>query len=120
MDGELTNEEVAAAIGFEKGEMVRRYRGGLAMPRKDKLAKLADLMGLSPAQLQFPDERKEQTLAGMLGDAVDVSPDEQNLLKAYRKMSGTARKALRAHAVRLLEQHGAKDADNPFGKAGTN
>jgi transcriptional regulator with XRE-family HTH domain len=116
----MSNEELGRALGYENGEMVRRYRGGLAMPRSDKLKKLANLMNVDVSLLLYGEKSHERTLVGMMGEAgLDLTADEQHLIKAYRKLPIVARKAVRAHAVRLLEEHGLKDADNPFGKAGT-
>lgn len=90
------------------------------MPRHDKLKKLADLMHVDASELIYGEKARERGLIGMLGEnALELTPDEQHLIKAYRKLPIVARKAVRAHAVRLLEEHGIKAADNPFGKAGT-
>jgi len=115
--GALTNSDVGALIGYKDGEMVRRYRTGTVMPRMDKLAKLAKQIGMKPVDLLFPDEARERKLAGMLNEhGLELSADELHLIAAYRQMPVHARKALRANAVSLLEEHGAAGKQNPWGK----
>lgn len=90
------------------------------MPRFNKLKKLADLMNMDATALMTGQPKRERTLVGMLGEhALELTADEQHLVKAYRKLPLVAKKAVRAHAVRLLEELGNKDSDNPFGKANT-
>lgn len=113
--GEVSNAELAAQIGDKNGEMIARYRRGETMPRPDKLQRLADAMGMTPAELRG--EGSPQVLSSMLSDADGtLTEDELRLLRAYRRMKPVGQKAIRMHAGRLLEQQGLPDKDNPFGK----
>lgn len=118
-NGKVTNAELAKQIGDKNGELIARYRRGEMMPRPDKLKRLADAMGMTPAELRG--EGSPQVLASML-DASDInlSEDEHRLLKAYRKMKPVGQKSIRMHAGRLLEQQGVADRDNPFGRGKPN
>lgn len=109
----LTWAEQAKMIGCTQ-EMLRRYRGGFDMPRDKNMKKLADLIGVSPAELRYG---KMPSVPGVIAmKAIDLSPDEQKLLQVYRDMTPEARKALRARASQLLESFGAPSASNPWGK----
>lgn len=116
-DLELSDPEVAKAIGVTR-EMVRRYRCGMALPRKTKMEKLAALLGLPPAELQYPGRKTDPRVSGP--DAtipmVAVTPEERALLEAHRQLPEFAQKALRARAVQLLQEFGKASTANPFGK----
>jgi transcriptional regulator with XRE-family HTH domain len=110
----LKNDEIAKAIGLTKGEMVRRYREGWDMPRKDKMKRLAALLGTTPAQLQWGGAPTVPGVANV--PILGVSPEEQMLIESYRRMSPAARKMLRARAAELLEEFSPPSQSNPFGK----
>jgi transcriptional regulator with XRE-family HTH domain len=96
-------------------EMVRRYREGIAMPRVEKLDRLAKLLGMTPAELQYG-QVKDTAHPGVVPRQVTASPDEQRLLELYRQMPDYARKALMARAVELLEHFAPKTSANPYGR----
>ena len=110
-----TDEEVSGMIGVTR-EMVRRYRGGITLPRPKPMKKLAELLGINEAALygtaaSTPTLKPDSTIP-MMG----VTADEQRLVDAYRQMPGPARKALQARAVESLEGFGKATPHNPFGK----
>lgn len=98
-------------------EMARRYREGLAMPKPDKLAKLARLLGMSPAELLFGPSAGSKD--GVMAMIAELSVEEQALIDTYRQLPEFGKKALRARAAELLEHFGAPSKKNPFGKGGT-
>lgn len=116
----ITNAELARELTHKTGEKVRRYRLGLSMPRnKLDMQKLADLIGITPAELRG--EQSPQVLQSMIdSDVVASTEDEHRLLKAYRKMQPIGQKSIRAHAAKLLERQGIADKDNPYGQGRLN
>lgn len=110
----LNNEDVAAAIGKDKGEMVRRYREGKALPRDENVVrKMATLFSMTPGELHYGDPK----VPGVITVPVaNVSPDEQILLEAYRNLPKGAKKVLRVRATELLEELAPPSASNPNGK----
>lgn len=114
--GMTNNAEVGRVIGDKNGEMVRRYKEGIAMPRPARLKRLAVLVGLSPAELQHPGATNGRVTPGLLDGALaELSVDEQQLVEAYRQLPDIARKALRARAVELQEAFARRSTKNPFG-----
>jgi len=89
------------------------------MPRGKKLEKLAALIGISPAELQYGKVERSRVPGVNSLPAIDLTPDEQVLLAAYRQLPEYGKEALRVHATRLLEEFAPRSAVNPFGKAGT-
>jgi hypothetical protein len=110
---QLKNEEVGIALGMKKGEMVRRYRAGLAMPKGKKMELLAMLLGTTPAELQWGTPKTPGVKTVPL---VEVSPDEQVFIETYRQLPEVARKVLRARAAELLESFAPRSKSNPYGK----
>lgn len=110
----LSISDVAAALRVTY-EMARRYHEGQAMPRPDKIRKLASLLGLSPGQLLYGVPPEAAGLAPM----PTLAPEEAQLLDTYRALPDYGKKALRARAAELLEHFGKPSASNPFGKGGT-
>ena len=97
-------------------EMARRYKEGLAMPKPNKLAKLARLLGMSESELLFG---KAAASAGMMAMLAELTPEEQAIIDTYRQLPEFGKKALRARSAELLEHFGAASKKNPFGKGGT-
>jgi hypothetical protein len=111
----LNNEDVAAVIGKPKGEMVRRYREGKAIPNRDEtiMRKMATLFSMTPGELHYGDPK----VPGVVTLPVaNVSPDEQILLEAYRNLPKGAKKVLRVRATELLEELAPASPANPNGK----
>ena len=111
---QLSVPEVAKVMGVSP-EMGRRYRIGTAMPRKNKMEKLATLLGVSAADLYAAggDPARVPAIGGPL--IVD-DPEERALMEAYRAMGPTAQKVLRHRATELVEQFGKPSKKNPYGK----
>jgi hypothetical protein len=111
--GGFNNEEVAQAIGFERGEMVRRYREGKAMADDDDvMRKMAILFRTTPGELRYGDPK----VPGIVTVPVaEVTPDEQVLIEAYRHLPKGGKKALRVRATELLEELAPASAAVPFG-----
>lgn len=98
-------------------EQARRYMNGEAMPRPNKMKKLAALIGISPAELQYGAKIDARRTPGLVTVPVqEVTADEQRLLVMYRDMAPFAKEALRIRAAELLEEFGKATAKNPFGK----
>lgn len=98
-------------------EMARRYMEGAAMPRPAKMKKLAALIGVSPAELQYGTKIDTRRTPGLETIPVqEVTADEQRLLAMYRDMAPFAKEALRIRAAELLEEFGKATVKNPFGK----
>lgn len=110
----VNNSEVGRLMGMPNGEMVRRYAGGYAMPRKAKLTKLAKLLGIPEAELVFGQAGEGRSTSDDL--TKPLTPEERMLLDTYAQLPDTARKILRARAVELLEAFGQPSNRNPFGK----
>lgn len=99
-------------------EQARRYVEGKAMPRPSKMKRLAALIGISAAELQYGvkiDPRRTPPGTAMF-QLANVEPEEQVLLETYRKLPPFAQEALRMRAAELLEEFGKKSEANPFGK----
>jgi transcriptional regulator with XRE-family HTH domain len=112
----LSVPDVAKSCGVTP-EQARRYSMGAAMPRPDKMKKLAALVGMTPAELQYGTVSTSNAATGLLSPQVtSVSGDELLLLETYRQLPEFARKALRARAAELLENFGAATSKNPYGK----
>lgn len=111
-----TNAEVGRRLGDKNGEKVARYRRGESMPRqKNKMRILADLIGITEAELRG--DQSPAVLESMASEEDRArTEDEHRLLKAYRKMNLLGQKAIRNHAGKLLEQQGIRGPDNPFGQ----
>lgn len=110
---DFSNEEVAEAIGKERGEMVRRYREGKALPRDETvMKKLATLFHTTPGELHYGDPK----VPGVVTVPVaNVTPDEQVLLEAYRTLPRSGKKALRVRATELAEELSPPSKTMPFG-----
>lgn len=112
----ISGPDVAKALGVTP-EMTRRYRMGLAMPRPEKMKKLAALVGMTPSELQYGTVSPSNAAPGLLSpQVVSVSSDELLLLESYRQMPDYARRALRARAAELTENFSKATPNNPFGK----
>lgn len=111
----LNIPEVAKSIGVT-AEMVRRYREGIAMPRRETMARLAALLGVSPAQL-YAAESGDKAPVQLPKSAIIIDDAEElQLIEAYRDLNDTARKVVRARATELREQFARPSPRNPFGK----
>lgn len=111
----LTDEEVAREIGAQSRQTVAFYRGGWRMPRKNKMKRLADLLGVSVSDLYAADD--PDAVQRILGAGeLELSPEESRLISDYRKLTPTGRKIIRARVAQLLEQFGKKGPDNPYGR----
>jgi len=110
----LTNEDVAEIIGKERGEMVRRYREGKAIPRDEEtMRKMATLFRTSAGELHYGDP----LVPGVITVPVaNVSPDEQIMIEAYRKLPRAAQKAVRARVTELLEEFAPAGEGAPFSR----
>jgi transcriptional regulator with XRE-family HTH domain len=112
----ISGPDVAKALGVSP-EMPRRYRMGLAMPRPDKMKKLAALVGMTPSELQYGTISTANAAPGLLSPQVtSVSSDELQLLECYRQLPDYARRALRARATELVENFAKASPKNPFGE----
>jgi transcriptional regulator with XRE-family HTH domain len=110
---DYSNEEVAELIGKERGEMVRRYRAGQALPETETMRKLAKAFHTTPGELHYGDPK----VPGVVTVPVaDVTPDEQVILEAYRRLPRGAKKALRVRATELAEEFAPASSAVPFGK----
>jgi transcriptional regulator with XRE-family HTH domain len=104
----------ACGVTFEQA---RRYVKGEAMPRPAKMKKLAVLIGVPAAELQYGakiDPRRTPGLATI--PMAEVTADEQALLVSYRQLPPFARESLRIRVAELLEEFGKASHVNPFGK----
>ena len=107
---------IADALGV-KYEMARRYVEGKAMPRQQKMKKLAALIGVPAAELHYGKKLDPRRTPGLATVPVsNVTPEEQILLETYRRLPPAAQGALRVRASELLEEFGRKSEVNPFGK----
>lgn len=111
--------ELAKAAGVTP-EMARRYTLGTAMPRPEKMKKIAALVGLSPSELQYGTVSGSNAAPGLLGPhVVTLGAEELQLIDQYRQLPEYAQRALRARATELVEAFGKASPVNPFGKGGT-
>jgi len=112
--GRTASIQKACGITFEQA---RRYMEGKAMPRPDKMKRLAALIGVSAAELQYGAKIDARRTPGLVTIPVaEVTADEQALLVAYRQLPPFAREALRMRASELIEEFAKPSAVNPFGK----
>lgn len=111
---QLSNVAAARALGVTV-EMIRRYREGMAMPRDQKMAKLAKLIGVSPSELRYGSKAKNKEHPLPLSK---LSPEDRAMLEEYQQLPDFARKMARARIIELLEEFGAPGKKNPYGKGG--
>lgn len=78
-------------------EMARRYKLGQAIPRQDKIGPLAELLRLSPAELQF----------GEPGFSVDSGA----LVVASQKDSSTTEQVNASDVIRLIDLYAQSSPD---------
>lgn len=110
-----TRNAIATALSVHIS-MVARYERGQNMPRPKKLDKLAALIGVSPSALRGEDVVRSGVPGVAMMQLVDVTPDEQVLLEAYRKLPPHGRESLRVHATQLLRKFASPTTTYPFGK----
>lgn len=104
----------ACGVTFEQA---RRYMIGRTMPRPDKMKKLAALIGVPAAELQYGAKIDPRRTPGLVTIPVaEVTADEQALLVAYRQLPAFAREALRIRLAELVEEFAKPSPVNPFGK----
>jgi hypothetical protein len=90
----------------------------MAMPKPDKLRKLARLLGMSEAELVFGGTTQQRG-ASPIALYDQLVEEERAIVETYRQLPPFGQKALRARAAELLENFGAPSKKNPFGKGGT-
>lgn len=110
----VSNAAAAKALGVTV-EMIRRYREGMAMPRDDKMAKLAKLIGVPASELRYGSKVKQKEHQLPLSK---LSPEERDMLGEYQQLPDYAQKMARARIIELLEEFGSPGKKNPFGKGG--
>lgn len=111
--------EVAKAVGVTP-EMARRYTLGTAMPRPEKMKRIAALVGLTPSELQYGTVSSANAAPGIFGPQVaKLNAEETQLIDQYRQLPDYAQRALRARATELVEAFGKASTSNPFGQGGT-
>lgn len=114
-----TIPDIARACGVS-AEAARRWTIGAAMPRPNHMRKLAALLGISPADLQYGRVNERNAAPGLMGPQLTpLRPDELLLIEQYRALPDYAQRALRARAVELVEAFGKSSTSNPFGQGGT-
>lgn len=79
---------LAAAVGISY-EMARRYAEGLAVPRPDKLAKIADWLGVSSAWLMWGEEEGNNQTGGAPAEAIDEKVLKECLIAALAAQRST-------------------------------
>jgi hypothetical protein len=94
--------------------MVRRYRNGQARPDDDDvMRKLAVLFRTTPGELRFGDPK----VPGVITVPVaEVTPDEQMILEAYRRLPKAGKKAIRVRVAELAEELAPASEAIPYGK----
>ena len=95
----LTLEQVGDAVGVGKSTVRKWETGGIQNMKRDKIALLADVLRMSPAELIDIDKPKS--------DWNDLSPTEKRLVQAFRDADPVYRDV----ALKMLE-------DNPATTAG--
>lgn len=91
----LTLEQVGDAVGVGKSTVRKWETGSIQNMRRDKIAMLAEVLRISPAELI--DIGSPEVNAG------DLSPSEKRLITAYRRADPTYRDV----ALKMLEDNPA-------------
>ncbi len=84
------------------------------MPRDEKMARLAKLLGTTPEFLRYGKRAGEATPGAM----VISDDDERLLIEMYRTLPDWGKKSVRARVAELVENFTPKGPENPFSKAG--
>lgn len=115
---DIANETRGTADMKSAMEKVRLWMRGERMARDKDLKRVAKMIGLTEADLRYPESEKPTTVMPQLNGEHVTDADELALLRAYRGLGKEwARNALRKRAVELLEEFGPKGVHNPW--AGT-
>lgn len=81
---DLTLEAVGAYVGVSKATVQRWESGDIKNMRRDKIAKLAEVLGTTPGELVGWTDSPEEEPVELPSWAMRVSPHERTLLEAYR------------------------------------
>lgn len=61
----LTQEELASRLGLQKSAVAKYENGRVTNIKRSTLFNMADILGVSPAQIMYGDDRRESTDSGL-------------------------------------------------------
>ena len=92
LDRGLTLEDVGRLVGVGKSTVRKWETGAIANMRRDKIAKLADALGIDPMDIINMYEHDDSVVASSL-PASALTSDETELVGCYRSMNAEGQTA---------------------------
>lgn len=106
----LTQEELAARVGYKTKSAINKIELGVRDLPQKKIAAFADALGMTPGQLMGWDEKPAEELQDMGALAADLIMDQDamEMARAYMQLSEADR-----YAVRLVMASMARKEKEP-------
>ncbi len=112
LDRGLTLEEVGQLVGVGKSTVRKWETGAIANMRRDKIAKLADALGIDPMDIINMYEHDDPAVASPF-PALALTDPEQRLLDNYRDLNDAGRDKLLDYAEDLVLSGRYEKASSP-------
>lgn len=112
LDRGLTLEEVGQLVGVGKSTVRKWETGAIANMRRDKIAKLADALGIDPMDIINMYEHDDPAVVSPL-PAPALTDPEQRLLDNYRDLNDAGRDKLMDYAEDLVLSGRYEKASSP-------
>lgn len=100
----LTLQEVGDIVGVGKSTVRKWENGMIENMRRDKIAKLATALGVTPGFLMGWDEDPIQEVEYVACISRPLTPDEASLLADYQKLNDVGKGKAREYISDLTEQ----------------
>lgn len=118
----LTLAQIAAQIGVTEATVQRWESGNIKSLRHERIAKLAEILGVAPAVLmgwdepgapELPSPAITKSLIHNLPTAPQLLPDEQQLLSDYRNFNDEGQEKVRDYVEDLKDSPKYKKCSAP-------
>ena len=95
----LTQEELAARVGYKTKSAINKIELGIRDLPQKKIAAFAEALGMTPGQLMGWDEKPAEELQdmGALAAQVIMDPDAMEMVKEYMALEESDRRAVREY-----------------------
>ena len=95
----LTQEELAARVGYKTKSAINQIELGIRDLPQKKIAAFAEALGMTPGQLMGWDEKPAEELQdmGALAAQVIMDPDAMEMVKEYMALEESDRRAVREY-----------------------
>lgn len=108
----LTQEELAARVGYKTKSAINKIELGIRDLPQKKIAAFAEALGMTPGQLMGWDEKPAEELQdmGALAAQVIMDPDAMEMVKEYMALSESDRYAVRLVIASMSAKQKKTDA----------